>query len=61
MLNFFIKITNSKHDFLLFQQKIKQIVNFQLTKSIFKIIAVFIIETKFNNFESVIFFIKVSD
>ena len=60
MLSFFTKIANSKHDLLFFQQRIKQIVNFQLTKPVFKIIAVFIIEARFSNLESVVFLIEVS-
>ena len=56
-----MKIINSKHDFLLFQQRVKQIINFQLTKPVFKIVAVPIIKARFNNFESVIFLIEVSD
>ena len=54
-----MKIVNSKHDFLLFWQRVKQIVNFQLTKSVFKIVVVSIIETEFNNLEFVVFLIKV--
>ena len=56
-----MKIANSKHDFLLFQQRIKQIVNFQLTKPVFKIIAVPIIKARFGNLEPVIFLVEVSD
>ena len=59
MLSFSVKIVNSKHDLLLFQQRVKQIVNFQLTKSIFKIVAVFIIKARFDNLESVIFLVGV--
>ena len=59
MLSSSAKITNNKHDFLLFQQRIKQIVNFQLAKSVFKVIMISIIKAKFNNLKSVIFFIEV--
>ena len=54
-----MKIVNSKHDLLFFQQRVKQIVNFQLTKPVFKIVVIFIIKARFSNFESVIFLIEV--
>ena len=54
-----MKIANNKHDLLLFQQRVKQIVNFQLTKPVFKIVAVLIIEARFGNLESVVFLIEV--
>ena len=59
MLSSFTKIANSKHDLLLFWQRVKQIVNFQLAKSVFKVIAVLIIEARFGNLESVVFLIEV--
>ena len=54
-----MKIANNKHDFLLFWQRVKQIINFQLTKSVFKVIVISIIEARFNNLKSVIFLIEV--
>ena len=59
MLSSSVKIANNKHDFLFFWQRIKQIINFQLAKSVFKIVVILIIETRFNNFESVVFLVEV--
>ena len=56
-----MKIANSKHSLLLFWQRVKQIVNFQLAKPVFKIVAVPIIEVRFGNLGFVIFLIEVSD
>ena len=54
-----VKIANSKHSLLLFQQRIKQIVNFQLAKPVFKVVVVSIIEARFGNLGLVIFLVGV--
>ena len=47
MLSSFMKIANSKHDFLFFQHTVKQKVYLQLQQSIFQLVAVLIVKVWF--------------
>ena len=54
VLSSFVKIVNSKHDFLFFQHTVKQKVYLQLWQPIFQLIAVLIVRVWFEYFELVI-------